>query len=112
MTAMSEHFLGNVATVDLKANAAADGSAATAERDLTMVSGAAVGVWEVQPGELGGPTSDEAFVVLSGSATLTFPATGEVVAIGPGDIVKLIAGESVQWHVHERLRKVYAFGTS
>lgn len=109
---MSEHFLGNVATVELKANAAADGTAATAERDLTMVSGAAVGVWEVQPGELGGTTSDEAFVVLTGSATLTFPATGEVVTVGPGDIVRLNAGEPVQWQVHAPLRKVYAFGTT
>jgi uncharacterized cupin superfamily protein len=108
--AMSEHFLGNVATVELKANATADGTAATAERDLATVAGAAIGVWEVQPGELGGPTADEAFVVLSGSATLTFPATGEVVTIGPGDIVKLNAGESIQWKVHAPLRKVYAFG--
>jgi uncharacterized protein len=109
---MSEHFLGNAATVELKANAAAGGTAPTAERDLTMVSGAAVGVWEVQPGELGGTASDEAFVILSGSATLTFPATGEVVTVGPGDIVKLNAGESVRWQVHELLRKVYAFGTT
>ncbi len=109
---MSEHFLGNVANVELTANVAADGAAATAERDLTTVSGTAIGVWEVRPGELGGPAGDEAFVVLSGSATLTFPATGEVITIGPGDIVRLNVGEPIRWQVHETLRKVYAFGSS
>jgi uncharacterized cupin superfamily protein len=76
------------------------------------VSGAEVGVWEIQPGTLAGPTGDEAFVVLTGSATLTFPATGEVTTIGPGDIVKLNSGETISWEVHETLRKVYVYGTS
>jgi hypothetical protein len=59
---MSEHYLGSVARVDLKAVAPADGAAATAERDLTTVAGAAIGGWEVQPGELAGPAGEEAFV--------------------------------------------------
>jgi hypothetical protein len=59
---------------------------------------------------LSGQTGDEAFVVLTGSATLTFPATGESFKIGPGDIVKLEAGEVINWEVHQTLRKVYAYG--
>ena len=106
----SPHFLANVAAVELAANAAAPDDAATAETTLTRVAGAAIGVWEVQPGVLSGPTGDEAFVVLTGSATLTFPATGESFKIGPGDIVKLEAGEVINWEVHQALRKVYAYG--
>jgi hypothetical protein len=30
--------------------------------------------------------------------------------IGPSDIVKLEAGEVINWDVHETLRKVYAYG--
>jgi len=104
------HYLANVATVQLTANEAAPDDAITAESTLVRVAGAAIGVWEVQPGVLSGPTGDEAFVVLAGSATLTFPATGESFLIGPGDIVKLEAGEVINWAVHETLRKVYAYG--
>jgi uncharacterized cupin superfamily protein len=84
--------------------------ARTAENTLVRVAGAAIGVWEVGPGVLSGPTGDEAFVVLTGSATLSFPATGERHLIGPGDIVKLDSGEVVNWEVHQTLRKVYAYG--
>lgn len=104
------HFLANVAAVELTPNEAAPDDAATAESTLVRVAGAAIGVWEVQPGVLSGPTGDEAFVVLTGSATLTFPATGETFVIGPGDIVRLDAGEVINWEVHETLRKVYAYG--
>jgi uncharacterized cupin superfamily protein len=104
------HYLANVATVELTANEAAPDDAMTAEKTLVRVAGAAVGVWEVRPGVLSGPTGDEAFVVLTGSATLTFPASGEAFLIGPGDIVKLEAGEVVNWEVHQTLRKVYAYG--
>jgi uncharacterized cupin superfamily protein len=104
------HYLANVSTARLIANASAPDDAVTAENTLARVAGAAIGVWEVQPGVLSGPTGDEAFVVLTGSATLTFPATGETFLIGPGDIVKLEAAEVVNWEVHETLRKVYAYG--
>jgi len=111
INALQAHYLANVATVELTANEAAPDDALTAERTLVRVAGAAIGVWEVQPGVLSGPTGDEAFVVLAGSANLTFPATGETFHIGPGDIVKLEAGEVINWEVHETLRKVYAYGS-
>jgi uncharacterized cupin superfamily protein len=106
----ASHYLGNAGSVELSANEAAPDDAATAENTLATVAGAAIGVWEVQPGVLSGPTGDEAFVVLEGSATLTFPATGETRLIGPGDIVKLESGEVLNWEVHQTLRKVYAYG--
>jgi uncharacterized cupin superfamily protein len=106
----ASHYLGNVGSVELTANEAAPDDATTAENTLARVAGAAIGVWEVRPGVLSGPTGDEAFVVLAGSATLTFPATGETRLIGPGDIVKLEPGEVLNWDVHETLRKVYAYG--
>jgi hypothetical protein len=106
----SSRYLANVATAELTPNSAAPDDAPTAENTLVRIAGAAIGVWEVQPGVLSGPTGDEAFVVLTGSATLTFPAGGETLKIGPGDIVKLEPGEVVNWEVHETLRKVYAYG--
>ena len=47
------------------------------------------------------------FVVLSGSATVSFDDDGEQVDLAPGSVVRLRAGERTTWVVRETLRKIY-----
>ncbi|WP_406830597.1 cupin domain-containing protein [Pedococcus sp. KACC 23699] len=78
-------------------------------RTLASVVGAEVGVWELTAGTVTDVEVDEVFVVLSGSATLTFD-DGEVIELGPGVTVHLRAGDRTTWAVHAPLRKVYIAG--
>ena len=82
------------------------GSPEAGSRALAAVSGVEVGVWEMSPGTATDVEVDEVFVVLSGSATVTF-GDGERVDLGPGTVVRLRAGEHTTWVVHETLRKIY-----
>jgi uncharacterized cupin superfamily protein len=55
---------------------------------------------------------EEVFVVLSGRARVEFVGVPDgalpaPIDIGPGSIVRLTAGMSTTWTVHETLRKVY-----
>ncbi|GAA5202193.1 cupin domain-containing protein [Microbacterium jejuense] len=70
-----------------------------------------IGVWEHTPGTSTDVEADEVFVVLSGSATLSFadPAR-EPVELRAGSIVQLTEGMHTVWTVHETLRKVYVAG--
>lgn len=73
-------------------------------------AGAAIDAWEAKKGVIGGsPPLDEIFIVITGSATVTFDETGETFDIGPGDMVRLGAGEPNRWVVHEDLRKISFF---
>ncbi|WP_307861649.1 cupin domain-containing protein [Nocardioides xinjiangensis] len=63
-------------------------------------------MWEMTPGTATDVEVDEVFVVLSGSATLTF-GDGEQVVLGPGSVVRLRAGEHTTWAVRETIRKIY-----
>lgn len=74
---------------------------------LGSFAGAEVGVWEMTPGTMRDVESDELFVVIAGRATVRFVATGEVMEIGPGDVVRLTAGDETVWTVTETLRKVW-----
>jgi len=71
----------------------------------------AIGVWEHTPGTSTDVESDEVFVVLSGSGTLSFddPAL-EPVELQAGSVVRLAAGMRTLWTVRETLRKVYIAG--
>lgn len=75
--------------------------------------GRELGVWEVAVGADGGAVSDveedEAFVVLSGRATIEVQG-GPTHQVGPGDVVVLDAGARTVWTVHETLRKVWLTG--
>lgn len=75
--------------------------------EFAPVAGANVGIWEMAPGVAQFDDEEELFVVVSGSATLTFVRTGETLEIGPGAIVRLFDGEQTHWVVHETIRKVY-----
>lgn len=101
-------LLGNATDISMEAELeSVDGQAGASAHPIADVREARVGVWTVDQGELTGQTKDEIFVVLFGSATITFHATGEVLKVGPSDIVRLRAGEMTSWVVHERLGKVY-----
>ena len=71
-----------------------------------LVEGTAVDVWGAERGLIGGVTTDEIFVVLEGRAEVTFADTGETITIGPGDIVRLYAGQENTWRTFEPIRKV------
>lgn len=68
--------------------------------------GVEVGIWEITPGAAQDVETDEVFVVLSGRGVITF-VDGDTIAVGPGSLVRLFAGERTIWKIHETLRKVY-----
>ncbi|MEV8213546.1 cupin domain-containing protein [Leifsonia sp. NPDC077715] len=84
-----------------------DGRPTTGVAELGEFGGAEIGVWEAAPGTSTDVEADEVFVVVAGRARIEFAGTGEVVDIGPGDVVRLRAGEDTVWTIHETLRKVY-----
>lgn len=64
-----------------------------------------VGVWEAEPGlhrEYVGP---ETVYILQGRATIT-GGSGQAVDVSAGDFVVIDAGETMDWQVHETVRKI------
>lgn len=84
----------------------------TGTHHIGTVEGAEIGVWEAEPGLIGGLTDDEVFVVLEGRAEVTFHDTRETIQIGPGDVVRLNRGQRNTWRTIERLRKVSVWSPS
>ena len=84
-----------------------EGAPATGYAELTET----IGVWEHTPGTSTDVESDEVFVVLSGSATVSFddPAL-EPIELRAGSVARLTAGMRTVWTVRETLRKVYIAG--
>lgn len=104
-----DRLLATTGPVDLEPLAADEtlaGAPAAGSRALTTVGEVEVGVWEMTPGTATDTEVDEVFVVLSGSATITFE-DGERLPVGPGAVVRLHEGERTTWAVHSTLRKVY-----
>jgi uncharacterized cupin superfamily protein len=88
------------------------GAPTTAALVLDERDGREIGVWEMSPGTATDLEADEVFVVLAGRATVEFTSvpSGETPApidIAAGSVVRLTAGMSTTWTVHETLRKVY-----
>ena len=85
------------------------GTPVVRERTLwTSVDGRQeVGVWEITPGVVIDTEADEAFVVLSGRATVAI-AGGPTLTLAPGTVGVLRAGDRTVWTVTETLRKVYS----
>jgi len=73
-------------------------------------SGIAVGIWQHGTGTSRDVEADEAFVVLTGRATIEVEG-GPTLEVGPGDLGLLPAGARTTWTVHETLRKVYVIRT-
>lgn len=80
-------------------------------RELTLWTSAdgrqEVGVWEITPGVVTDTEADEAFVVLSGRATVAIDG-GPTLTLAPGTVAVLRAGDQTVWTVTETLRKVYS----
>ncbi|MEU5995387.1 cupin domain-containing protein [Spirillospora sp. NPDC047418] len=95
-----------VPTTPLDPSTVVQGAPEAGSRALAAVAGVEVGVWEMTPGTATDVEADEVFVVVSGSATVSFQ-DGESVDLSPGTVVRLRAGDRTTWVVHETLRKVY-----
>ncbi|MBW9111096.1 cupin domain-containing protein [Microbacterium ureisolvens] len=91
----------------LPADQVVDGTPATGYVELTET----IGVWEHTPGTSTDVEADEVFVVLSGSAIVSFddPAI-EPLELRAGSVARLTAGMRTVWTVTETLRKVYIAG--
>ena len=91
----------------LPADQVVHGSPATGYVELTET----IGVWEHTPGTSTDVEADEVFVVLSGSAIVSFddPAL-EPLELRAGSVARLTAGMRTVWTVTETLRKVYIAG--
>ena len=95
-----------VPTTPLDPGTVVDGTPEAGSRALAAVAGVEVGVWEMTPGTATDVEVDEVFVVLAGSATVSFD-DGERVDLRPGSVVRLRAGEPTTWVVRETIRKIY-----
>jgi uncharacterized cupin superfamily protein len=106
---MTQH-LGNAFSAELESaeypNLESEGTVAAGRAFVTALNNANIGLWEAAPGLIGGVTMDEIFVVLEGRAEVTFEDTKETIQIGPGDIVRLNAGQRNTWRTYEKIRKV------
>ncbi|KAA1424521.1 cupin domain-containing protein [Mumia zhuanghuii] len=82
------------------------GSPTTASAELGSLGETRVGIWEITAGTVRDVEVDEMFVVLAGDATVRFE-DGSTIALRPGVVVRLHAGDRTVWEVRETLRKVY-----
>lgn len=104
-------LLGNALTIDLKTEVHStrddeDSTVQTGAAFLSELAGGAVDVWGAEVGRIHAVTTDEIFVVVQGRANITFEDTGEKISIGPGDVVRLYAGQHNSWETIETIRKV------
>ncbi len=88
------------------------GSPAQGIVELGSVGDAEAGIWELREGVVTDTEVDELFVVLSGGATIELlggPGVepGRTVQVGPGDVMRLVAGTRTRWTVEDHIRKVY-----
>lgn len=66
--------------------------------------------WECNPSSFPWEYDDrETAYVFEGRVTVE-TSEGEMVEIGPGDLVTFPKGLQCTWTVHEKIRKVYRFG--
>ncbi|BBX62215.1 hypothetical protein MSAS_13890 [Mycobacterium saskatchewanense] len=103
-------LLANVFAVDLEPESyvsVEDGTPVrTGAHFVSELAGAAVGVWGAEVGHIGAVTTDEIFVILEGRAEITFEDTKETITAGPGDVVRLFAGQRNSWKTIDPIRKV------
>ena len=113
---MEPNSVIHAATIDLdhqpvRADQSIRGEPTAAATAIDQFGGLEIGVWEMTPGVMRDVEADEVFVVLSGSASVTFADGSPALRLGVGDVVRLAAGAKTQWIVTETLRKVYLTGT-
>ncbi len=88
--------------------------------ELGGIAGAETGIWELRGGTVTDTEVDELFVVLSGAATIELlsepgvvsdaDAPPRIIEVGPGDVMRLVAGTRTRWSVADHIRKVYISG--
>jgi len=74
--------------------------------ELAAESGLEVGVWEHGVGSSHDSFGDEVFVVLTGRGVVRCDSGGEI-ALAPGVVGVLHAGDHTTWEITEPLRKVW-----
>jgi uncharacterized cupin superfamily protein len=67
----------------------------------------AIGVWEITPSVTTDIEADEFFIVLSGSATVSFDDGTPPLRLSAGSVARLAGGTATTWTVTETLRKIY-----
>lgn len=110
MAEFQRAFSSRTAAIDhqpVPPGSAVEGSPTTGAIELGSLAGVEYGIWEITTGVSTDVEADEIFVVLSGAARIDFPELAHSIDIGPGDIVRLHAGEHTVWTVAETLRKAY-----
>ncbi|PRI11650.1 hypothetical protein B4915_05640 [Leucobacter massiliensis] len=98
------------AAVELEAVPAAEtvsGEPRQGIAELGSIGGVATGIWELRGGTVTDTETDELFVVLSGGAVVELLDEGRTVELGPGDVMRLLAGTRTRWTVTDHIRKVY-----
>lgn len=78
----------------------------TFSRALATVNAEVLGLWDAAPGCLSEVESDEVFLILSGSGTLTFEDSSTI-DLKSGVLVRLYEGDRTTWDVRSRLRQLY-----
>jgi uncharacterized cupin superfamily protein len=106
MTRVVDVFEFPLEPYELEPEEVLEGTPKTSEATFTSIGDAQLGVWEITPGTVKDVEKDEAFIVLSGEGSVTF-ASGEVIDLERGSLVRLNAGESTVWEIRVTLRKVY-----
>lgn len=92
---------------DVPADDTVSGSPRQGVAELGAVGGAETGIWELRGGAVTDTEVDELFVVLSGGATIELLDEDRTVEVGPGDVMRLVAGTRTRWTVEDHIRKVY-----
>jgi uncharacterized cupin superfamily protein len=67
----------------------------------------AIGVWEITPSVTTDIEADEIFIVVSGSATVSFDDGSPSLRLSAGSVGRLARGAATTWTVTETLRKIY-----
>lgn len=95
---------------DVPAEDVVSGSPRQGVAELGGIGGAETGIWELRGGVVTDTEVDELFVVLSGAATIEVldgADAGRTFEVGPGDVMRLVAGTRTRWTVEDHIRKVY-----
>ncbi len=83
------------------------GPARVGTAELGSLHGCSIGVWEMSPSVTTDVEVDEFFVVLAGSATVSFADGSPALQLQAGSVGHLAAGTATTWTVTDTLRKIY-----
>ena len=92
---------------DVPAGDVVSGSPQQGIAEFGSIGGAEAGIWELRGGVVTDTEVDELFVVISGSALIELVDEDRTVEVGPGDVMRLLAGTRTRWTVEDHIRKVY-----